>query len=205
MRMENFWYGVRSIVSFPVTRVDADSPRVEHEAVVEKVDTEAALRSLRNVVDKLDVREFEFLSEDDQGRLVYALGRLRHAFDTATTALERTECIRDALLDFVKLFEFDRFNDPEAYRLGKLIEATITSERPPELVELRFRAGADHSGDPGLWVWAFIAIDAEQSPELFFNVVDAVDPLVEGAAESFSPGRFIYLTYRSTLETVEIE
>jgi hypothetical protein len=55
------------------------------------------------------------------------------------------------------MLEFDRYGDAEAYRPGKQIERALHISRPPELAELRFNSGIDHSGDPALWIWAFLS------------------------------------------------
>ena len=59
----------------------------------------------------------------------------------------------------MEFLEFDRYADAEAYRLGKLIERELRPRWPVELAQLRFNTGLDHSGDPALWVWAYLTED----------------------------------------------
>ena len=65
--------------------------------------------------------------------------------------------------------EFDRFADPEAYRLGKQIDRELRPYWPPELAELRFKSGLDHTGDPGLWIWVFLTEEISREDKTFLE------------------------------------
>jgi len=109
------------------------------------------------------------------------------------------------LEEIVLFFQFDRFFSAEAFRIGKQIERQIAPLRPVELAELRFATGSDSTGDPGLWVWAFVAETGEHDEEVFFRAVDKIEPVLMPASRAVAPEGRVYLYFRSTLDQLEVE
>ena len=104
----------------------------------------------------------------------------------------------------VQALEFDHYGDDEAFRLGKLIEQDIEHDRPPELAELRFVTGLDHTGDPGLWIWVFLSDDVSKTDKAFLKAARRLDeylnPIASEISRRFVPDRFPYLSFRPLAE-----
>ena len=105
--------------------------------------------------------------------------------------------------DIIGLLEFDRYENAEAFRLGKRFEREIAPWRPPELAELRFSAWLDHSGDPGLWIWAYLSDAVSQNDEDFLEAARRLRGPLEEVAQDVAPDRFPYLAFRSLKEQSE--
>ncbi len=105
--------------------------------------------------------------------------------------------------DIVRRLEFDRYENAEAFRLGKLLERKIAPWRPPELAELRFRTGLDHTGDPGLWFWAYLSDEVSETDEDFLEAARRLRGPLEDVAREVAPDRFPFLSFRSLKEQSE--
>jgi len=75
--------------------------------------------------------------------------------------------------------------------------------RPRELAELRFGTGLDHTGDPAIWIWAFLQDDTWDD-EQFLASARQMDELLDPAARRVAPDRWPYLSFRSLAEDAEI-
>ena len=156
-----------------------------------------------------DPEAFRFLSEQDRGELTRAVAGVR---DAATGILEgarphpdQLDRARPHFVQVVELMGYDRYDDDDAYILGKIIEGRLARHPPPRLDQLRFRTGYDSTGDPALWVWAFVKETGEHDEEAFFKGADEIDPPLKAAAEQVAPDRLTYISYRSTLDQLELE
>jgi hypothetical protein len=105
--------------------------------------------------------------------------------------------------DIVQSLGFDRYGDAEAFRLGKLIERGIAPRRPSELAELRFNTGLDHSGDPALWIWAFLSDEVSETDARFLETAQTLQGLLHSAARRVAPDRWPYISFRSMAEQLE--
>jgi hypothetical protein len=160
--LERFWNEVRRGVYFyPVGRTP-DAPQLDQQAI------EEGLRSRTDWVTPYTVSGYEessfgFLLPAERSRLTTAVFgfqtvvKPRNPFrpEAATTA--ETEAGLPYLRDILLILDFVRYRDPEAFRIGKMVEAEIAPFRPEELLELRFHTVDDFHPDAGLWVWGFVS------------------------------------------------
>lgn len=103
----------------------------------------------------------------------------------------------------VSFLELDRFRDAEAFRLGKQIETRLRADAWPEgLEEIWWESGEDHSGDPGLWIWAILA-DAVAEPDARFHATTRrIRALLRDAANAVTFERFPYIAFRTAGERI---
>ena len=205
---DNVWRGAQEFAS----HVSIDTPRIEARGFeVEAI--EAALRGsatwlTRNVVKGFDEEDFSFLPEARRGELAVWVATVREAASTINPLTPaRPEVAAEALPWFAKIarvLEFDRYQDPEAYRLGKRIEQEIASYRPPELIDLRFRSGLDHTGDPALYVDAYLGGSASGSEEAFLAAAPRLREMLFTVARELDPDRWPYLAFRDVAEEAEL-
>ncbi len=97
--------------------------------------------------------------------------------------------------------EFDRYADADAFRLGKQIEELIAPNRPPELVELRFKTGKDNTGDFGLWISA--TLSGTDEDEILRRARD-LRPIITGACRAVDRDVIPYLSFHSAEEEAEV-
>jgi hypothetical protein len=208
MALREFWISVRTAARLFAPQGVVDSPRLDAGAIERKL-RGATLWLTRGAVAGFDKDDFSFLPEADRERLTRLVAEFREvASKVSPTAPAPPDAVERALplfRDIVELLEFDRYGDAEAFRVGKLIEQEIESYRPSELAELRFNTGFDHSGDPGLWIWAFLGDDVSGSDEAFLESAERLRELLDPVARRVAPDRWPYLSFRSLAEQAEPE
>jgi hypothetical protein len=206
MALDDFWMNVRTAARLPVPQSLVDSPQLDAEAIDRALRITTAWLSPSAVAGFFE-QDFSFLTDAERVRLA-ELHRdfLAAVTKKSQTALPAGDLIEKALPIFrgiVQALEYDRYGDPTAFRLGKLIEKAIAARRPPELAELRFNTGSDHSGDPALWIWAFLSADVSDSDEKFLETAQELRDLLDPAARQVSPDRWPYISFRSMAEQSE--
>jgi hypothetical protein len=206
MALDDFWMNVRTAARLPVPQSLVDSPQLDAEAIDRALRITTAWLSPSAVAGFFE-QDFSFLTDAERVRLA-ELHRdfLAAVTKKSQTALPAGDLIEKALPIFrgiVLALEYDRYGDPTAFRLGKLIEKAIAARRPPELAELRFNTGSDHSGDPALWIWAFLSADVSDSDEKFLETAQELRDLLDPAARQVSPDRWPYISFRSMAEQSE--
>ncbi len=93
----------------------------------------------------------------------------------------------------------DRYSDPEALRIGKLVEREVASRLPEWVAELRFETGPDSTGDPAMWVWVILRDDAGVGQPARQDVTP-VRSLMFQAAREVAPDRWTYVRFRTVSE-----
>ncbi len=206
MALDDFWISVRVAARVPVQQSLVDSPRLDAEAI------DRALRKTNlwlspGAVAGFVEGDFSFLPDAERSRLVALYSDFLAAVKTKNQAsVPAGELIDEILPTFrgiVQALEFDRYGDPTAFRLGKLIENAIASRRPPQLAELRFNTGTDHSGDPAVWIWAFLSADVSESDDKFLEAAQELRDLLDPVARQVAPDRWPYISFRSMAEQSE--
>ena len=192
MPLRDFWFGVRDAVGYPSPPTIIDALPLD-PAAVERSLREGMSWLSRETVAGFDLEELGFLPGPKRDRLAELVGEFRAVASTA----EAVNRAWPPLLGIATILEFDRFGDPEAFRLGTLIEREIEPDRTLELAELRFQAGLDHSGDPALWIWAIIAAEASDTDARFLEATERAEDWLEPAARRLAGDRWPYLYFRS--------
>ena len=203
MALQDFWLSVRTAARLFSPRAIVDSTRLD-DGTIERTLRGATLWLTRGAVAGFDAADFPFLPAPERAHLADHVAEFREvAAAVNPTAPAPREAVERALPLFAKIvksLEFDRFEDPEAYRLGKTIEREIAPYRPPELAELRFRTGWDHTGDPGLWIYAFLGGSASGSDEAFLGATPRLRKWLAEVARQVAPDRFPYISFRDLAE-----
>jgi hypothetical protein len=206
MALRDFWINVRRVTPLPAPEAVIDSPKLD-AARIEQALRGTDLWLTPRAVAGYHEADFDFLPEPERQRLTRLVeGFQQIAAEIDPTAPPPQEAVEQALplfQDIIVLLEFDRFGDAEAFRLGKQIENLIRRHRPPELVELRFQTGLDHTGDPAIWIWYLLADDAADEERLF-QTAERARKLLDGAARSVAPERWPYVRFRTVGEHAEL-
>jgi len=206
MSLHDFWVSVRTGARLFAPQVIVDAPRLDSD-FIERTLRSATLWLARGSVAGFDERDFHFLPDTERERL----GQLVSAFQeiasgvnpTAPSTNDQVAQAHPLFRDIVGMLEFDRYEDAEAFQLGKKIEREIQTYRPRELAKLRFRTGLDHTGDPAIWIWAFLQ-DEAWDDEQFLASARQIDELLDPAARRVAPDRWPSLSFRSLAEEAEI-
>ncbi|APW59938.1 hypothetical protein [Paludisphaera borealis] len=206
MSLHDFWTNVRMGARLIAPQGFVDAPRLDADDFTRRLRS-ATLWLTPRAVDGFEEEDFPFLPEAERARLTKLVNDFRKVARTVNpTVPVPTAVVENALplfRDIVLMLEFDRFEDDEAYRLGKMIEQEIEPYRPRELADLRFRTGEDHTGDPGLWIWAFLSDDASKTDEEFLKTAQKLRELLDPVARRIAPDRWPYLSFRSLAEQSE--
>lgn len=133
MSLHDFWINVRS--AFRVPGPDApEAPRLDAAAI------EAALRKSSDwlavdTIDGFDEADFSFLPDADRKRLKDRVEAFRPLASTRKFRRPPTpKAVEEAvpiLREIIQILEFDRYDSPEALRLGKRIERAVQNDAPP--------------------------------------------------------------------------
>ena len=68
---------------------------------------------------------------------------------------------------------------------------------------MRFRTKLDHTGDPGLWIWAYLSDEVSEKDEDFLEAAQRLRNPLEDVAREVASDRFPYLSFRSLREQSE--
>jgi hypothetical protein len=206
MSLQDFWVNVRRGSKLPAPDHPVNSLRLD-AGVIE--------RSLRATNDWLTPKsvagyneaDFDFLPEQERQRLTRLVEDFRAvASQVRPRTLPTKEQVDQALplfRDIVQMLTFDRYRDAEAYRLGKQIENALEGQRPPELAELWFETALDHTGDPGIWIWAILHDEAAAEP-VFAKNLNTIHEVLDPIARSVAPERWPYIRVRIVSEQAEL-
>jgi hypothetical protein len=208
MSLEEFWQNVRRSAQF-------NPPSAEVEYVLHKLGKEAdTLLSLNLWISTVTVRgydekDFAFLTADERQRLTAAVSQFRTVAEEVnprgSATPEQVEQAQPAFQQVVEMLEFDRFEDVEAFRIGKEIERRINKVRPQHLDRLRYRTGLDSTSDPALWIWVFVAETGEYDDTRFLERANAIEAILEPIAREVAPEGRVYLHFRSTSDLPEAQ
>jgi hypothetical protein len=208
MALADFWTNVRIGAGLVGHRVIGDSAHLDSGAIESRL-RGATLWLTPRAVDGFDKGDFTFLPDDERERMARLVADFHDEAEKVNpSASAPTDVVESALplfLDLVGMLGFDRFEDPEAYRLGKQIEREVFADRPSELAQLRFNTGIDHTGDPALWVWALLTEDTSKSDEEFLKAARRLEKVINPIARRVAPDRWPYISFRPIKEPAETE
>jgi hypothetical protein len=207
MALSDFWISVRTAARLLIPpRVIADSPRVDAASIEARL-RQADLWLTPRAVEGFAEKDFDFLPDEERKSLANLVNEFRSVASRVdpkgpipTDVVDRAAPL---FRDIVQRLGFDRYEDAEAYRLGKQIEQTLTPHWPEEIAELRFKTGLDQTGDPGLWIWAILNDAASRSDDQFLQNAQRLRPLLDTVARQVAPDRWPYLSFRSLAEQLE--
>lgn len=201
--VRTFWKDVDRAAGFAWLYAVADRPRLTPRDIEKQLAT--GNRWLSPLVfDYFQEEEFQFLSAEELTLLSDAVRQVRSVasemnLDGVATP-DQLNRARSNFGEIVRLMGFDRYDDPDAFLIGKTIERRLASDWPPDLDHIRFRTGQDSTGDPALWVWAFVAETGEYEEARFLERTDVIEDILEPIAREAAPEGRLYLRFRSTLD-----
>jgi hypothetical protein len=207
MSLEQFWTNVRIGARLTAPEVIADAPTLDEAAI------ESALRKETHwltpeTVEGFQESDFPFLSNDERERLAKAVEGFEKATatmsPTAAPSAHELELALPHFREIVKILEFNRYGDAEAYRLGKQIEKKLQPLQLGDIAELRFNTGLDHSGDPALWIWVFLTEEISSKDADFLKSASRLREIVQPIAQRASPDRWPYLSFLPIREPAEV-
>lgn len=206
--VRTFWKDVDRATRFAWSDAVADRPLLTPQDIEKQLVTRNQWL-WSHVFDYFREEEFHFLPAEELMLLSNAVRQVRAvASEMNLDGVATPDQLNRARVDFgkiVSLMGFDRYDDPDAYFLGKTIESQLATAWPPDLDHLRFRTGQDSTGDPALWVWAFVAETGEYEEARFLGRTDLIEDIVEPIAREVAPEGRLYLRFRSTLDLPEVE
>jgi hypothetical protein len=207
MSLEQFWTNVRIGARLIAPEVIADAPALDEAAI------EIALRKETHwltpeAVEGYQESDFPFLSNEERERLAKAV----EGFEKATATMSPTtpssahelESALPHFREILRILEFNRYGDAEAFRLGKQIEKKLQPLQLGDIAELRFNTGLDHSGDPALWIWVFLTDEISSKDEDFLKSASRLREIVHPIARRASPDRWPYLSFLPIREPAEV-
>lgn len=159
MALDQFWRSVRTgFQLYAPGRVISDTPRLDDESI-DKAMARPELWLTRAVARDYDPADFDFLPaerRDELTRLVQGFRAVAAGLKPRTPVTE--EQVREAVPFFrgiVKALEFDRFADPESFRIGKTIESDPAFPQS-DVIDVRYRSSPDFTGEPRLKIMTYL-------------------------------------------------
>jgi hypothetical protein len=201
MAIEEFWRNVRRTANWIGLRIES-SPEPEQ-------DIEANLRGASywlkpGGVGGYDPADFLFLSEAERSRLEEGVKEFRRASDSIPgRAMATAEQYEEGEAGFRKILdvvELDKYQDVNAFVIGKKIENLVCGELPEWVKGLTFKTDYDSIGEPAVRISVLADDDALNDAVLRENTRSVRDVLAEAAFE-VCPGRFPYFHFRTVSES----
>jgi hypothetical protein len=206
MSLNEFWTNVCRGAGPIVPPVVADSPRFDRQSI-ESALRRATLWLTPRAVDGFDESDFPFLGDVERVRLSKLVSDFR---DAAAKVSPTTPAAPDVagrglhlFAEIVEMLELDRYGDADAYKLGKEIERALRPYQPAALAELRFNSGLDHTGDPALWIWAFLSEEVSSNDDTFLRAARELREILRNIARRAAPDRWPYISFRPISEPIE--
>jgi hypothetical protein len=208
MAFQDFWMNVRKAARFMPFRPVVDAPKPDAKAIEKGLRGQIGWLTLQTVAG-FNEADFGFLPEADLARLAQGVKEFRaiasriHPVNPPTDK-QVNEAI-PPLREIIQILEFHRYEGADALRLGKRIEQALEPYWPPELAQLRFKTGNDHTGAPGIWIWAILTKPASSSDDLFLANVRPIRHLLDVVARDVvGTERWPFLSFRLRAEKVEM-
>jgi hypothetical protein len=197
---------VRSAVRYFAPQAIVDWPRLDTAALEGKLREQTDWLTPESVAG-FDEKDLSILPDLERVKLAKLVADFQAVASQADPDAPPPDTVMEKglrlFLEIVRLLEFDRYGDAEAFRVGKLIERETARRKTPEIAEIRFNTGLDHSGDPGLWIWVFLTEDVSRDDETFLKSAQRLRALLDPVARRVSPDRWPYLSFRPIAEPAE--
>jgi hypothetical protein len=204
--LRDFWVDIRNGAGFVSPTVVVDRTTLD-ASWLERILRAADLWLTPSLVSDFRDEDFDFLDPEERSRLAQHVSNFRAvASGVPSDAPATREQVKRALLEFQGILEIvrpDKYGDPEAFRIGKMIEQITRGRLPGWVRGLRFETGDDASGDPALWVWAEVDDDAADSKVLggnFEQLRELVGRAVADVNEKLKVERWPYIRLRTASE-----
>lgn len=202
MSLDKFWWNIRTntrgITSGPVS----DTLRIEPGEIEQALRNDTGWLSLMSLRG-FDPDDFDFLPAITREELADAVERVRTIATRIAPGGSATEAqVEEALPAFariVEILQFDVYADPQALRIGKLVEERITGFVPEFVADLRFETGEDVRGAQAIWIWVILKDEAATRELLGLNTKVARQ-LLTAAIRELDMDYWPYVSFRSVSE-----
>jgi len=138
------------------------------------------------VVSDFYVDDFDFLPEADRSRLEELVDKFRSVTEkvppSEKTSKDQRDEARPLLMEIAKILDFERYQDPDALRLGKLIERELARYRLDGIARLEFKTDFDHTGDPGIWIRVYLDEASSKTDDEFLENAREIRPILDSVA-----------------------
>ena len=198
MALNEFWKNVRMAWEdfglSTVTKAEAGQAR----------DVSLDLWATPGAVAGYDDTDFDFLGAIERRRMRECVNKFRALAaeirpDQPVTKEQKKNGF-DLLEEIVKILDFSKYADPEAFAAGKRIEHVVSGRMPAWVHGLRFESRRDVSGDPALWIWVIADDQALQSQTLRKNTAALRQILQAAVGTEYWP----YIRFRSAEEQASL-
>lgn len=201
MALSDFWNSIRAAASEIVPWRNISQPPIVVANPLEILLKTPEKWLKRNLAAGFAEADFNFLPEEECFHLAKLVNDLRPIASSLSlrrpASAQAVEQAAPLVLGIVELLRFDKYLDPDAYRLGKLFEKELRQEWPEELESLRFETGLAYGGDPGLWIMVILKDTSAESDEQFLANTRELRPFLDNVAREVSTERFPYIKFRS--------
>ena len=203
MAFDGFWGNFKSALRWRRTVRFEDAPRIDADGLREVIAASDAWLSPRTVRG-FDTEDFGFLPADEAAGLAAAVADFQRSaakfVGDAVTSEQRHDA-EDALFRIASILELDRFEDAEAFRLGKSIEAE--RDFPHELdADCRYRTNYAASGGRALRIMVYLP---DFPDEEFLAVAHAARRRISALVFDLDTDCFPFISFRVKSELAELQ
>jgi hypothetical protein len=196
MAIQEFWKNVWRTSNWMGLRIES-APEGDREGI------EANLRGATywlkpGWVWGFDPSEFDFLSDEERLRLTEGVGEFKKAAESVPKrgmpTVEDYKVGEAGLLKILEVVRPDKYQDFEAFVIGKKVERLIADEVPDWVREMTFKTDSDSIGEPALRV-TVLAEDYALNDQVLRENTRLVDDILSRAAREVCPDRWPYLEF----------
>ena len=202
MQLEEFWLNVRRGVSLFSPVASVDSPRLNAN-LIEKQLRSADLWLTPKVVAGFNESNFDFLPDTERKKLRQSVEHFRKIASQVPVDQPATQgqlnAAAAAFRAILEIMRLDKFEDPEAFIVGKQVEQGVAGKLPKWVRQLRFRTGADNTGDPGIWIWVIVDDNALQQ-DMLRKTIQQARAVLDEAVKELNTGYWPYIRFQSVSE-----
>lgn len=195
--LNEFWSNFQRAAGFMTPVVIADSPALKPDEIRDCL-ARATIWLTPKSVEGFDPDDFQFLMESERQELCKAVAGFRAVAATVPPDKPATdEQVDEALPKFIQIRQIvalDRYSDPDAFRIGKLLESRIANRVPSVVDDLKFETGTDTEGGKALWIWVVLK---EESP--LANMTSVRD-LLDHEVRDLGTGYWPYIRFRTVAD-----
>jgi hypothetical protein len=196
MALKKFWNSVSNAFRLGLpTRVISDAPRFDAGSF-EKALHDAHVWLTPAAVRDYCPEDFDFLAEETREQLTRTVRQFEQIASNVDpcgpVAEEQLRLARPLFEEIIKIMEFDRFEDAEAFRIGKRIESS--SRFPRSYVnDARYRTGKDIYGKRGINIMTYLP---DSDDDTFLARARIVRHDIEDLVFEHGKPYFPYLSFR---------
>ncbi len=198
MALKDFWVAVRRRALLIAPSVPANKPNA---ARTHRSRTRGHVWLTPACVAGFNPADFAFLPAEELHSLQSHVNAFLAVANTVpisgrVTAKQAKEGFRH-FWEIVDIMAFEKYEDPDAFEIGKRLEQAIAGKLPRWVRAMRFRTGIDSIGDPAIWIFVELEDRAAQRHIRERNV-GGVETLLTDALQVLNVPLWPFMRFRST-------